>query len=129
MAKGSKEVKKPRPKGTAASRALLALRALGHDLLDGTPSLTLSLEQQMVYWKLVALATVNPPTKDGGLRHGEGMPISRGYMTRLLGCTEEVLLSVIEVASHYEGEGYRIEVLSDGALKVRDMKKYRAEVT
>ncbi|MFA5354890.1 MAG: hypothetical protein WC291_11730 [Thermodesulfovibrionales bacterium] len=122
----TKDNKRPRPKGTAASRALLALRALGNDLLDGTPSLTLNAEQQMIYWKLVALATMNP-TKDGVLRHGEGKPMTRGFIARVLGCTDELLGAVIEAASHYQDDGDRIEVMPDGSLKVRDLKKYRGE--
>lgn len=104
-------------------------RAYAQSMLRGSVAHTMSLEEQMVWWKLLALARESK-CGDGTLRFGWGVPMTRGWIAHECGCKPEVLDRVIQFGmddQNLDGDGRRIKVWEDGTIELCNFRDYNPD--
>ena len=72
------------------------LKLYADSFLDGSVSVTMALDEQAVWVKLMCLAS-NCKVRDGTLRHGHGLPMPRAFIAERIQAPLEVLNRTIEI--------------------------------
>jgi len=103
------------------------LKLYADSFLDGSVSVTMALDEQAVWVKLMCLAS-NCKVRDGTLRHGHGLPMPRAFIAERIQAPLEVLNRTIEICRQDRNEfddRHRIEILEDGTIKLTNWDKYQ----
>ena len=102
------------------------LKLYSHGVLRGSIVAQMSLEEQMVWIKLLCFAS---ECRDRGIiRRAKGIPFEREDLARLLGIPEYLLTSTIEKCIKDENADdpfTRIMILPDGSLRIANWEKYQ----
>lgn len=104
-------------------------RAYVDSMLDGSVAHTMTNEEQMIWWKLIALARKSK-CRDGTLRHGWGVPMTLGWIADTCGCSLVLLEKVLQAGMNdrnLEDDGHRIKVWEDGTIELCNFKDYNPE--
>ena len=102
------------------------LKLYSHGILRGSIAVQMSLEQQMVWVKILCFAS---ECRDRGIiRRAKGIPYEREDLARLIGVDEELLNSTVAICINDENADdptTRIEIMPDGSLKIANWEKYQ----
>lgn len=102
------------------------LKLYSHGILRGSIVAQMTLEEQMVWVKLLCFAS---ECRDRGIiRRARGIPFKREDLARHLGITEELLNITIEKCikdENADDPNTRIMILSDGSLAIANWEKYQ----
>ena len=101
-----------------------------HGILRGSIVAQMTLEEQMVWVKLLCFAS---ECRDRGIiRRAKGIPFEREDLARLLGIPEFLLSSTIEKCIKDENADdplTRIMILPDGSLQIANWERYQRKRT
>jgi hypothetical protein len=87
------------------------------EMLDGPISRVMTLDYQMIWWKLVAMAQLSQPI-DGVIRYGRGPFIRQEAIAQRAGC------SVIDLGAVIRAAGNNVKVWDDGTLQITNLEDY-----
>jgi len=87
------------------------------EMLDGPIPRVMTLDYQMIWWKLVAMAQLSRPI-DGVIRYGRGPFIAREAIAQRVGC------SVIDLGAVIRAAGSNVKVWDDGTLQITNLEDY-----
>ena len=96
--------------------------------IRGSIRLDLTPEQRGVWIDLIALAS-ECRMRDGTLRFAENKPMSRDYISSVLGIPRTLLDSTINVCSsdkNKDDDNNRITLWDDGTIELTNFKRYQA---
>ncbi len=117
-------MRRPRGKGP-----ITWMRVSVQALLDGSVTHQMNNEQQNVWWKLVGIANWCA-CRDGTLRHGFGVPMTRQWLAERCQCKRETLDRVIAIGEqdkNIDEDGCRIKVWEDGTIELCNFKQYNPD--
>lgn len=104
-------------------------KAYALPMIEGSVTQTMNDTQQLIWWKLVALARISK-FGDGTLRHGEGIPMTTKWIAARLGYTQEQIEETVGICmrdKNHEDNKYRIRRWDDGTIELCNFLDYNPQ--